>query len=193
MSFIFMLMFLLPVHFHSQDTLLPLNESGKIVFQEDIYIEEMGKEALFRNALTYTSKIKRAGNRKARKPRLEKDRLSQEGSFYVFKKGLFTDQIHGEIRYTLEINVSPQGYTYSFSDFVFQFYKRNRYGKFAPVSGKIKPLEEERYAGMQDEWMEYKKLTRKVIDNHIRVLKKEMQQIPPGAKLDRQEAEEGSN
>lgn len=193
MSIIYMLMFLLPVYFYPQDTLLPLNESGKIEFKEEVYMEEMGKEALFRNALAYAAKIKKAGDRKAKKPRLEKDQLSQEGSFYVYKKGLFTSQIHGEIKYTLKINVTDQGYTYSFSDFVFQFYKRNRYGQFSPVSGKIKPLEDEKYSGMQEAWQDYKEFTRQVVDNHIRVLKKEMQNIPPGARANKVDTEKELN
>lgn len=99
----------------------------------------------------------------------------------MYTKGLFTPQIHGEVKYTLHLDVTDQGYSYSFTDFVFQFYKRNWYGQYASVNGKIKPLEEEKYAGMQDTWQEHRKFTRKVIDNHIRVLKQKMKEIPSGA------------
>lgn len=193
MSFLCMLMLLLPAIFTSQDTLFPINESGKIEFREEVRLEEMGKEPLFRNAVDFASKVKKASDRKARKPRLLKDEINQEGSFYVYKKGLFTQQIHGEIKYYLNIKVTESGYSYSFTDFVFQFYERNRYGQFAPVSGKIKPLEEEKYAGMQDVWLEHKKYTREVMDNHIRVLKQKMQEIPPGARLNNKVEESEMN
>lgn len=193
MSFLCMFMLLLPAIFTSQDTLFPINESGKIAFKEEIRIEEMGKEALFRNAVNFASKVKKAPDRKARKPGLLKDEINQEGSFYVYKKGLFTQQIHGEIKYNLNIKVTESGYSYNFTEFVFQFYERNRYGQFAPVSGKIKPLEEEKYAGMQDVWLEHKKFTREVMDNHIRVLKQKMQEIPPGARLNNKEKESELN
>lgn len=183
MSFIYMFIMLFPLTFYEQDTLFPINGAGKIAFEEEVKVDNLGKEALFMNAVSYATKVQKAGQRKAGKPRLEKDALRKEGSFYVYTKGLFTPQIHGEIKFNLFIEVTDQGYKYTFTDFIFQFYERNRYGQFAPVSGKVKPLEEEKYAGMQKKWLEHKKFTKEVIENHIRVLKKKMQEIPPGTKV----------
>lgn len=187
MNFLYiLLLFVIPAAMIEQDSLFPLNESGKIAFEEEVSVEGMGKDALFVNAINYAGMVKKAGERKARKPSLDKDGLSKDGSFYVYKKGLFTPQIHGEINYRIRIEPKDGGYKYSITDLVFQFYEKNRYGQYAPVSGKLKPLEEEKYAGMQDLWEEHRKLTREVMDNHIRVLKKKMQEIPPGARLNKE-------
>lgn len=152
-----------------------LDEEGKFFIQEEVLTSEMDQRRLWQNAVSYVTKVRKAGEMSHGKPQLEKNIIRKEGSFYVYKKGLFTPQIHGEIIFQVEIEVDKDSYKYTFSDFVFQFYQKNRYGQFVPVSGKIKPLEDERFAGMQEAWEEYKEMTRKVVGNHIRVLKTEMQ------------------
>ena len=191
--FCFLFLNLFPLLLVGQESLFPLNEKGKIAFEEEVQVEGLGKEALFVNAVNYFGKVKKAGERKARKPELDPEGLTKEGSFYVYKEGLFTPQIHGEVRYRIRIEPTGRGYTYSISDFVFIFYERNRYGQFAPVNGKVKPLEDEKYAGMQDLWLEHKKVTRKHIDQQIKELKRGMQEIPPGARGNVEELGEEMN
>lgn len=161
---------------------LSLYEGDGFFFHEEMEVEGSDQDILWLNALQYSARVKKAGQRKAAKPQLGKNSISQEGSFYVYTKGLLSHQIHGEIIFKIKVEVSGNRYNYTFSDFIFQFYQKNRYGRFVPVSGKIKPLEDEKYAGMQEIWEEHKSLTRKVAENHIRVLKKEMQKVPPSVR-----------
>ena len=100
----------------------------------------------------------------------------------MYTQGLFTPQIHGEIQFALNLEVEDGFFKYTFTDFVFQYYQRNRYGRYAPIRGKKKPLEVERFAGMQETWEEHKQFTRKVMENHIKVLKETMKQMPMGAR-----------
>lgn len=164
------------------DVNLPVNEEGKIIFEDVVVVENMSKDVLFINAINYGERVKKASERKTSmyaNPR--EGVVSKEGSFYVYTDGLFTPQIHGEIKFTVRLEVDQNKYKYRYTDFVFQHYSKNRYGQYAPVSGKVKPLEEEKYAGMQKTWEQHKKLTREHIENHIRELKIQMQEIPTKA------------
>ena len=93
-----------------QGSPLPLNEEGKISFQEEVLLGEGNQKELWLNAVRYAAKVKKAGKRSAAKPQLEKNMIRQEGSFFVYKRGLFTPQIHGEIVFKIEIEIKPNGY-----------------------------------------------------------------------------------
>jgi hypothetical protein len=179
LSYLFILMF--PV-LDSTESILPKNEFGIIHFEEEIKSENLGKEELFLNGLKYISKIQKVSRKK---PELvanhEKGLIINNGSFYVYTQGLITPQIHGEITYNVRLEVTENSYKYTFTDFVFQYYQRNRYGKFTPVKGKVKALEEEKFAGMQKIWLNHKKVTKQVIEKQIQQLKNSMSEQPAGA------------
>jgi hypothetical protein len=167
-----------------QDPRLPRNEAGKISIEEEVAVEGMNKEALFRNALTYSLRVQKVSDRSQNATAsVQQGLVKKGGSFYVYKKGLFTPQIHGEISYRLQLQVSDEGFTYTFTDFVFHYYGKNRYGQYQPLSGKTKALEEEKFAGMQELWEAHKSTTRRHIDQHIATLKTSMVEIPAGVQL----------
>ncbi|WP_224995757.1 DUF4468 domain-containing protein [Cesiribacter sp. SM1] len=173
---------------------LPRNSAGKISFEEFVQVDDRGKDALFINAMNFATRVKRvdAYDKKVHAD-YQGSVVNREGSFYVYTQGLFTPQIHGEIVYNLRLEVMDGGYSYTFTDFVFQYYKKNRYGQYAPVSGKKKPLEKEKFAGMNDTWREHKETTRKHVESHIRALKKKMREEPPGARLNEDEHHDEMN
>ena len=154
----------------------------KLRYEGFVEVEALGKETLFRNALNYSSSVQKVGDPGA-KPMINVSEglVQKTGSFMVYKKGLLTPQPHGEILYTLELKVNEEGYAYQFTDFVFQYYERNRYGRYEPVSGKKKLLEEEKFAGMQELWQQHKQTTKRHIEQHIKALSIKMQQTPTGA------------
>ncbi|AHM60074.1 hypothetical protein D770_09085 [Flammeovirgaceae bacterium 311] len=173
---------------------LPRNAVGKVSFEEFVQVDNLGKDALFINAMNFATRIKRVNNHNAKvHADYQGSVVNREGSFYVYTKGLFTPQIHGEIIYNLRLEVTDEGYNYTFTDFVFQYYKKNRYGQYAPVSGKKKPLEKEKFAGMNDTWHAHKETTRLHVESHIRALKKKMKEVPPGARLNSEEDLEEMN
>ena len=183
MKIYFLLILFIGTSLNVQEPILPLNEKGKVAFEEEVVVKNLGKDALLVNALNFFSRVKKASDRKPEKARVEKDAILKEGSFFVYTKGLLTPQVHGEIKYTLKVEVKENTYKYTYTDFIFQFYEKNRYGQFAPVSGKYKPLEEEKFAGMQKTWQSHKEITKEAIQKHISELKKKMEEVPPGARI----------
>ncbi len=169
--------------FYSQDSILPKNEAGIIYFEEEIKLENIKKEALFNNAVKYISTVKKENKKKSDIAINHQNRIIQKkGSFFVYTQGLITPQIHGEISYNIRLEVFEDGYKYTFTDFVFNYYQKNRYGRYVPVNGKKKRLEEEKFAGMQKIWLSHKNFTKEYIENQITHLKKKMNEIPPAAK-----------
>lgn len=172
--------------FWSTDSLIAVDntDTDKFHFEEFVAVEGMDSDILYRNAINFATRVQLVSDR-ADKPQLQikEGVVRKGGSFYVYKKGLLTPQIHGEIKYTLQLAVTDQGYTYTYKDFVFQYYEKNRYGRYQPVNGKKKGLEVENFAGMQDLWEAHKQTTQQHIQGHIRALKAHMATVPPGAGL----------
>lgn len=156
--------------------------ADKIQYEEFVAVDDLGRDALLRNAMSFMDRVHQVSDRSAKaEVAYSEGIVRKQGSFYVYKKGLLTPQIHGEIKYTLQLAVDETGYTYTYNDFVFQYYEKNRWGRYLPVSGKKKSLDEEKFAGMQDLWEQHKATARQHIQGHIRALKTHMQVIPPGA------------
>lgn len=156
---------------------LPVNEDGKIHFREEVQVEGLSRDELRMNKMQYAATLTVDSRRKSAPPILERDKLIKEGSFFVYTNGLFTPQIHGEISFKIKLEINDNSYTYTFTDFVFQHYQKNRYGHYVPVKGKYKKLEDKKYAGMQDTWEQHKLLTKKVVESHIRELKAKMEEV----------------
>lgn len=169
----------------TNDPVFPVNEEGKITFEEVVEMENIPQKQLFINAVKYAEKVENASKRKpGMYANPKKGIVEKKGSFLVYTNGLFTQQVHGEIEFSVHLEVEDNQYTYTYTDFVFQHYSKNRHGLYAPVNGKKKPLEDEKYAGMQDIWLSHKKLTKAHIENHIRVLKKQMKEVSPSASIE---------
>lgn len=85
-----------------QHSPLPLNAAGKVHFEEFVAVAALGRDALLRNAISYAIHVQKVSDRAAKvRANFKEGVVQQEGSFYVYKKGLFTPQVHGEIMYTL--------------------------------------------------------------------------------------------
>lgn len=95
--------------------------------------------------------------------------------FLVYTKGIASKQIHGEITYNIKIDIKDNKYRYTFSNFVFEYYKMNRQYKYEPT-GRLKPLEEPKYPGWQTVWNKHKILTSRDIQHLISTLKVAMKQ-----------------
>lgn len=169
--------------FGSEQSELPKNDAGLIQFEEEVLVEKLSEEVLYNNALNYIASLKKENKRKSGVSINHENKVVEKrGSFLVYTKGLLTPQIHGEITYTVKIQILEDRYKYTFSDFVFNYYKRNRYGRYVPVKGKTKRLEEEKFAGMQKIWEKHKASTRDFIENQITFLKNTMAQQAKGTK-----------
>jgi hypothetical protein len=166
----------LVISFHpsqAQDVMLPQDETGHIVFYEVVEADSFTQEELLDNAQEFARKT--LGKKKI-KPVLTDTAgsiLVKDASFKVYEK-MITKRIDGIIHYIFKVEVKDGKYRYFFSDFTFQPYERNRYGKFEPVSGKYKPLEED-FKGNRKSWEDHKETVATVIQSQIEELKLTMQ------------------
>jgi len=89
----------------------------------------------------------------------EKLELTGRGQFEVPKYGTLTKQPDGIVSYNLTMLIEGSRMEYEFTNFIFQPYKRNRYGKFEPVPGKYFPLEFLVSRYNQKTWEQYRRVT----------------------------------
>jgi hypothetical protein len=128
----------------TQQILFPVDDYGKYRFQEVVEVPGMNKEKLFENGQAFIKKIKVMDSKK--KYFMSDDStftLSNKGSFYVYQYGSVNKAIDGAVEYDITVEIKDDKYRYTITNFIFNEYKRNRYGKFEPVSGKSMPLEAE--------------------------------------------------
>ncbi len=169
-AFHIIFLFIFPSFFLQEQT-LPKNQVGMVHFEGSIEASDIDEDEMMKKVVSYVSTIKKVSKyRPEVAVNYQNGQVVNKGSFYVYTQGLITRQIHGEIIYSIKLDVNEGAFTYSFSDFVFQYYQRNRYGKYAPIRGKTKRLEEERFVGMQRIWENHKLTTKNVIEAHISAL-----------------------
>ena len=158
---------------HAQDMMLPLDETGHIVFHEVVEADSFTQEELTDNAQNFVKET--LGKKKGKVTAT--DSLSiiyvKDATFKVLKK-VITNRADGIIHYNFKLEAKDGKYRYFFSDFTFQPYERNRYGKFEPVNGKYKPLEED-FKGNNKTWEDHKESVAATIQSQIAALKIAMQ------------------
>ena len=127
-----------------QQAPFPVDERGKYTFQEVTEIHGMDQKALFENGKSFMKKLKLL-NSKTNYLSVDNDNftITNKGSFYVYQHGSVNRAIDGAVEYDLTLEIKDGRYRYTITNFIFNEYKRNRYGKFEPINGKYVPLETE--------------------------------------------------
>ncbi len=188
------LLHILCFNLFAQQANLPKDETGKITFYEVVKLDSVKKELLLNNAFQYlaglhlpelnaTSKKKKNYkkiNKKIAGLPIEIDSaVGKVQSRYAFKvyKGQYAKHADGEISYDITLEVKEGRYRYIFTNFIFQPYALNRYGKYTAVSGIYKPLEGSAYEGNKD-WNKHKLTTVEKISGLIGSLKLKMLEKP---------------
>ena len=91
----------------------------------------------------------------------------------VYTQGMMHKEIHGQITYDVKIDIKDHKYRYTFTNFVFEYYKQNREYKYV-ATGRKKPLEESKYPGWQGAWNKHRIGINNTILQHIASLKTNM-------------------
>lgn len=153
----------------AQEVQLPRDESGHIVFYEVVEADSFTQEELLANVQQFARKT--LGKKKVKPEQSDStgSLLVKGAHFKVYKK-VITQRVDGIIHYNFRLEAKDGKYRYFFSDFEFQPYERNRYGKFVPVSGKYKPLEED-FKGNKKDWEHHKESVVTIIQSQIEELK----------------------
>jgi hypothetical protein len=150
-----------------QQAPFPVDERGKYTLQEVTEIHGMDKNTLFENGKSFMKKLK-VLNSKKNYLSVDKDNftITNKASFYVYQHGSANKAIDGAVEYDITLEIKDGRYRYTITNFIFNEYKRNRYGKSEPVKGKYMPLE-----------MEVSALNKKGWENHRQVVYDKSQEL----------------
>lgn len=94
----------------------------------------------------------------------------------VYTKGMMSKEIHGRITYDVSVDIKNHKYRYTFTNFIFEYYKQNRQYKYEPT-GRKKPLEEPKYPGWQTVWNKHRINTHNTVLKYIESLKSAMLKV----------------
>lgn len=161
---------------HSQD--FPLNESGKIYFYQVVKADSAKKDFLYHNALRWYYSL--------RNPDLQmalslldsvKGKIEAKNEYSVYSQTGVLRKLSGKITYNSSVEVKDKLYRYTFSDFVFHYYKQDRTYKIVET-GKTKDLEDLKASGWQKLWDQHRITIFKKITSDIIQLKTIIVEIP---------------
>lgn len=152
---------------------LPLNEEGKIYFSEVVRADSLKKDFLLANASRWLDK--KQFEEKIVDSISNKITAIQE--LLVYDKGYLFKRLHGKITFNATLEVKDNKYKYTFTDFVYHYYKEDRYHKMVPT-GQTKPLEVNKAPGWQALWQEHKTTTLHSITNYVNDLKISIIMVP---------------
>lgn len=148
---------ILLVYLNCQHIEFPKDEYGKYNFSEVVQVPGLSKEQLFNNGSTFLKKIKVLKSReKYLNINEDNSQLTTKGSFYVYRYGSIKKAIDGAVEYDIKIELKEGRYRYTITNFQFNEYQRNRYGRYEPMKGKYKPLEMQASSLNQKSWEYYK-------------------------------------
>ena len=143
----------------TQDTQFPIDDLGKYTITEVVELHGIDKDKLFLNGEKFMKKVK-VLNSKKKYYKIEKDNytITNKGSFYVYRIGSVKKGIGGAVEYDINLEIKDGKYRYTITNFIFNEYQRNRYGKYEPVKGKFIPLEMEVSSINKKEWEKHKQV-----------------------------------
>lgn len=145
---------------HNQQNVdFPIDEFGKYTFTEVTEIAGMNKDQLYENGHAFMKKVKVL---KSRKKYLIEDKdnytIKNKGSFYVYRYGSVKQAIDGAVEYDITLEFKDNKYRYTITNFRYNQYQKNRYGKYEPINGKYMPLEAEVTSLNKKTWDKYKEV-----------------------------------
>ncbi|MCG8310678.1 MAG: DUF4468 domain-containing protein [Cytophagales bacterium] len=170
LRFTLFLFFGIHLNTFSQEIDFPTDDTGKYTFIEVVELTGMKKDLLFENGKKFMKKIK-VLNSKTGYLRVDNENyeIYNRGSFYVYRIGSVKKGIGGAVEYDIKLEFKDDKYRYTIANFMFNEYRKNRYGKFEPVNGKYTPLEKEVSTLNKKEWDKHRAViyekTRELIRN----------------------------
>jgi hypothetical protein len=143
----------------SQDAQFPIDETGNFIFTEVVEIPGINKEALYSNGEAFMKQIKVLNSKKRNLQKNDDDFIiSNKGSFYVYRVGSVKKAIDGAVEYDITLEVKDGKYRYTITNFLYNEYKKNRYGKSEPIKGKYMPLEMEVSSLNSKQWEKHREV-----------------------------------
>src|SRR5260221_12748552 len=124
-------------------------EAQRVEFMNVVKADSLSKPLLFQNAMKYVASLKNSEEKFDLKLKDSIDgKVYGQIVFFVYSQSGILKKISGTITYQLAIEVKDNKYRYQFSDYVFHYYKQDRYYNMV-ATGKTKSLEEPNVSGWQ--------------------------------------------
>ncbi|SRR5258708_4126281 len=146
----------------------------RVEFASVVIADSLLKQFLFSNAKNW---IKLLNHHDERTSITLEDSISGrvlgKSLFFVYSQTGILKKVSGAISYNLSIEVKDNKYRYRFSDFVFHYFKQDRYYNMVET-GKTKPLEDTEASGWQKLWAQHKSTTYLKIHDQINAMKIKM-------------------
>ena len=158
-NLIILIQLLISITGYSQSVEFPIDEAGKYLFTDVVDLKGLTKDQLFENGLKFMKKIKVLHSKsKFLNASKENYKIFNRGSFYVYRIGSVKKAIAGAVEYDVTLEFKEDKYRYTITNFLFNEYKKNRYGKYEPITGKYKPLEMDASSINKKEWEKQKEV-----------------------------------
>lgn len=168
------LFYLVFFHIHAQ-VVLPRDEAGKYTYLDVVKMDSIPADTLFKRINDWVKFTYPKSNTSVDSITRK---IATRGRFLVYTNPGVLKEIHGAIRYDVALELKENRYRYTFTNFVFEYYKQDRFYKYNPT-GKTKPLEDEKFPGWQSAWEKHKNATDAHVKNKIEDLKKAVENKKP--------------
>lgn len=171
---LFILLILCINQAHAQKKKNPSDSTKKIIYSEIVKIDSTNRFELYRKAAKWIESQKFTI--------LEEDQIAgkllAKNKIVVYTDKSVLAKPNGEFNHDVLIEIKEGKYRYSFTNFVFTYYKQDRNMKYVPVKGK-KPMEDTKAPGWKKQWARNKMQVTAEINNHIINLKEAMKYVAP--------------
>ncbi len=142
-----------------QDVQFPIDGTGNFIFTEVVEVPGLSKEVLYRNGELFLKQVKILNSRKKNLQKNDDDFIiSNKGSFYVYRIGSVKKAIDGAVEYSITLEMKDGKYRYTITNFLYNEFKKNRYGKSEPIKGKYLPLELEVSSLNSKQWEKHREV-----------------------------------
>jgi hypothetical protein len=153
-------------------------ETEKVEFSDVVVADSSAKQLLYQNAMRWIGSLKNYDEKFELKLKDSIDgKMYGQSTYFVYSQSGILRKISGTITYQLSLEVKDKKYRYQFSDYVFHYYKQDRYYNMVPT-GKTKSLEELNAAGWQKLWNSHRIYTKNKMQANIKELEKKMAEDP---------------
>ncbi len=158
----------------------PLNDAGKITFYEVVKADSLKKDFLYHNAVKWLNSLKGFDEIITESLDSIHGKITAQNEVTVYSQTGVLKKISGKMTYQTTIEVKDNLYRYSFSGFIFHYYKQDRNYKMV-AAGKTKNLEDAKASGWQKLWDKHRAKMYEKIEQDIAQLKIKIVEVPVDA------------
>ena len=154
----------------------PLDPSGEILFQEVVQVDSLKKMDAYWKGVKWLNSLNDEQITLTKQDSLE-GKLNANSFFFVYDQAGVFKKLSGKISYSISIDVKDDKYRYSFTDFLFHYYKQDRNYNMVGT-GKTKNLKDTEAKGWQKLWTRHRISTNAQLKRNIELLKTTMKESP---------------